>query len=76
MPLQAEAQKLYKEMLRVSSQFKDPNFKAYFVRIANDDFTSKPTDAFLTAQRNNLELLKRQTTVHNMYYSEEFTARR
>lgn len=76
MPLQAEAQKLYKEIIRVASQFKDPNFKAYFTRIANDDFRSTPSDAFLTAQRNNLELLKRQTTVQNMYYSEDFTARR
>ena len=68
---------LYSNLRRAASRFKDPNFKAYFSRIVKDDFkTAAPTEEFLQTQRKNLEMLNRQHTIQNMYYSEDFTTKR
>jgi len=69
-------EKIYRELLRLSSQFKDANLRSYFTRITVDDFKAAHTPDFLKAQEKNLELLKRQTEIQNMYYSDDFTARR
>jgi len=68
---------LYRDLLRAASRFKDPNFKAYFTRIVKDDFkTSSPSEDFQATQRKNLELLNRQHTIQNMYFSEDFSTKR
>ena len=72
---------LYKELSKVASSFKDKNFREYFVRITRDDFdrfSQNPSDeaAFLKKQAENLEVLKRQTCIQNMYFSESFSVRR
>jgi hypothetical protein len=72
---------LYKELSKVASSFKDKNFREYFVRITRDDFdrfSQNPSGeaAFLKKQEENLEVLKRQTCIQNMYFSESFSVRR
>ena len=76
MTVQVEAQKLLKQMLKVASEFKDPNFRSYFTRITADDFKTAPTQPFLDNQRANLETLQRQVLVQNLYFSDEFSVKR
>ena len=78
MSLKAEASNLLKNLLTESSKLKDPNFRAYFYRIAESDFktTPAPTAEFLAAQTKNLEILTRQVAIQNMYFSEEFSTSR
>ena len=77
MGLSKELQVLYKNLLRVAGDFKDPNFKSYFTRIIKDDFkTINASDSFQKTQEKNLEMLTRQQTIQNMYFSETFTTKR
>jgi len=77
MPLADQAKKLYHSIKKTSSLFKDPNFKAYFSRTATEDFRSAvPTEEFLKTQEANLEVLRRQVKIQNMYYSEDFSTKR
>ena len=75
------ARTLYKELSEVAKSFKDKNFREYFSRIAKDDFqqfSRNPVDeaGFVKKQQENLEVLKRQTCIQNMYFSEGFSVRR
>ncbi len=72
--------RLYKDILKAASSFKDKNFREYFTRIAKDDFErvskTMPEQDFLVNQNQNLEVLKRQAEIQNMYYTETFTVKR
>ena len=72
--------RLYKDMIKVVTSFKDKNFREYFSRIVKDDFErvskTMPEDEFMSKQTQNLEVLKRQCEIQNMYYTENFTVRR
>jgi len=72
--------RLYKDILKAASSFKDKNFREYFTRIAKDDFErvskTMPEQEFLVKQNQNLEVLKRQAEIQNMYYTETFTVKR
>ena len=67
-------------MIKVVTSFKDKNFREYFSRIVKDDFErvskTMPEDEFMSKQTQNLEVLKRQCEIQNMYYTENFTVRR
>ena len=71
---------LYRDILRASHSLKDKNFREYFVRIARDDFrvvrNSAEEKDFIKQQIENLEVMKRQSIVQNMYYTENFTVKR
>jgi len=71
---------VYKDILKAASSFKDKNFREYFTRIAKDDFEriskTVPEEEFLRKQSANLEVLKRQVEIQNMYYTESFTVKR
>ena len=72
--------RLYKDVLKAASSFKDKNFREYFTRITKDDFerVSKiiPEAEFVSKQQANLEVLRRQAEIQNMYYTESFTVKR
>ncbi len=72
--------RLYKDMIKVVTSFKDKNFREYFTRIVKDDFErvskTMPEDEFLCKQTQNLEVMKRQIEIQNMYFTENFTVRR
>jgi hypothetical protein len=72
--------RLYKDMIKVVTSFKDKNFREYFSRIVKDDFErvskTMPENEFLSKQAQNLEVMKRQCEIQNMYYTENFTVRR
>ena len=67
---------LYREMLRTASSIKDVNFREYFLRIVKDDFRKTHTSDFIAMQTRNLEMLKRQSLVQNMYFSNSFATKR
>lgn len=68
---------LYRSLRRQAQQFKDENFREYFTRIVKDDFRKAPhSEEFLKKQRENLEILKRQTVIEGFYFREEFDVRR
>ena len=72
--------KLYKDVLKAASSFKDKNFREYFTRITKDDFDrvskTMAEEDFIRKQTQNLEVLKRQAEIQNMYYTESFTVKR
>ncbi len=78
--------KLYKRIVKTAGEFKDRNFREYFTRIAKSDFESflKPAGEveaekvaqLLKSQKENLGVLKRQTVIHNMYYTNHFDIKR
>ena len=72
--------KLYKDVLKAASSFKDKNFREYFTRITKDDFErvskTMAEEDFVRKQTQNLEVLKRQAEIQNMYYTESFTVKR
>ncbi len=76
----APVKQLYRELLRTSKSLKDKNFREYFVRITRDDFrTVRPKLSepdFIKSQTENLQVLKRQSLVQNLYYSESFSVNR
>lgn len=72
---------LYRELFQVARSFKDRNFREYFSRITRDDFrkfSRRASDetSFLQNQRENLEVLKRQSCIQNMYFSDSFSVKR
>lgn len=73
-------QQLYRDLLHASSSLKDKNFREYFLRITKDDFRTirpKMTESeFVEKQLENLKVLRRQSTIHNMYYTDSFTVSR
>ena len=78
--------RLYRDLRETSRKFQDDNFRAYFLRIARDDFRAFekkkiPGDSpvlaeFISEQQNNLSVLKRQTVIENFYYRPEFNSKR
>ena len=72
--------KLYKDVLKAASSFKDKNFREYFTRITKDDFErvskTMAEEDFVRKQTQNLDVLKRQAEIQNMYYTESFTVKR
>mmetsp|Transcript_59892 Transcript_59892/g.68097 ORF Transcript_59892/g.68097 Transcript_59892/m.68097 type:complete len:83 (+) Transcript_59892:57-305(+) len=68
--------KLFRETLRASREFRDYNFRSYFWRRNVDDFRKAATlkdeteiKAFLEKKSENLEMLKRQTIIQNLYHT-------
>jgi hypothetical protein len=79
----SQVRNLYKQIVSTASSFRDTNFREYFVRVAQDDFKAfesakgKVNEAdFVAKQLENLEVLKRQSVIQNMYYSDSFAVRR
>ena len=77
----AQLRRMYKDLLKTAGSLHDKNFREYFVRITKDDFrrfarNGKEESDFVEAQQANLESLKRQSVIHNMYYSESFSVKR
>ena len=77
-------QALRKTIVSTASKFKDTNYRAYFIRRANEDF-----DAFLSKDRSDAEvaeftkkmeshkaMLDRQSTIDQMYHSDTFDTKR
>mmetsp|Transcript_6179 Transcript_6179/g.14766 ORF Transcript_6179/g.14766 Transcript_6179/m.14766 type:complete len:88 (-) Transcript_6179:63-326(-) len=74
-----EVTHLYRQVLRAAGSFSDYNFRAYFLRRARDDFRgfglrwqrgsidAAGTDAFLQDANETLGMLKRQSTLSQMY---------
>jgi hypothetical protein len=73
---------LHRELMKIASSFKDRNFRVYFSRIIEDDFSQfdKRSGAdeaqFLRDQQAHLDILQRQVPIQNMYYSENFSVKR
>ena len=72
---------LYRQLVVAAKSFKDRNFREYFLRITRDDFRKARPDnsdlsVFMTKQQSNLEGLKRQVLVQNMFFSEGFSVKR
>ncbi|ADM12299.1 uncharacterized protein Eint_091710 [Encephalitozoon intestinalis ATCC 50506] len=72
---------LYKDLESVILQFKSPAFGNYFLKKAKEEFdnisiqTSKQKDEgaierYLKDQGELLDVLRRQTTIYNMFYDE------
>ncbi|CAD8173970.1 unnamed protein product [Paramecium pentaurelia] len=65
--------KLYKQVLRAGNQFKDYNFREYVIRRAKQDFRELKNNPDLNNKviqkyTTELEVIKRQTIVQNLYY--------
>ena len=65
---------LYKTMLRESQKFVDKNYRSYAIRRVRDGFKdgAKETDeskvqANIIKAKDNLVIIKRQTTIGNMF---------
>ena len=65
---------LYKTMLRESEKFVDKNYRSYAIRRVRDGFKqgAKETepikiDANITYAKNNLEVIRRQSTVGHLF---------
>ena len=65
---------LYKTMLRESQKFVDKNYRSYAIRRVRDGFKegAKETDeakvqANITKAKDNLIIIKRQTTIGNLF---------
>ncbi|KAG5860407.1 hypothetical protein KMI_01g00410 [Encephalitozoon hellem] len=72
---------LYKSLKAVILQFKSPAFGSYFLKKARDEYDSinakfcegkdeKAIEKYLKEQGELLEILKRQTTIYNMFYDD------
>lgn len=63
---------LYRDILRQSYSFGHYNFREYFVRRTRDQFRANITvndnTAFYNEALKDLQLLKRQATISNMYH--------
>lgn len=56
---------LYRSFMKVSRQFKDYNFRHFFIRKAREDF--KLGTLTLEEAKSELEVLKRQVIIQNLY---------
>ncbi|KAE8740725.1 hypothetical protein FOCC_FOCC013745 [Frankliniella occidentalis] len=75
--LRNEVLRLYKSLLREGSKFSSYNFRMYALRKVKDDFREhkcetdpKKIEAFLTFGKENLDVIKRQVMVGNLYRTE------
>ncbi|CAE6954359.1 ISD11 [Symbiodinium sp. CCMP2592] len=81
-----EAMQMYRHTLRASRAFTDYNFRHYFARRAREDFRAlfgrqsqadEPRrQAFLEQAKTNLEMLKRQSVISQMYTATPPTTQR
>mmetsp|Transcript_104344 Transcript_104344/g.248305 ORF Transcript_104344/g.248305 Transcript_104344/m.248305 type:complete len:86 (-) Transcript_104344:98-355(-) len=72
-----EAFRVYRQTLRAAGQFTDYNFRHYFARRAREDFRAffsqerqaddASREAFMQKAKSNLEMLKRQSVISQMY---------
>ncbi|KAK9447584.1 uncharacterized protein V1518DRAFT_407107 [Limtongia smithiae] len=69
---------LYRSMLRTSRLFSDYNFREYALRRTRDAFRAhrdaadpRAVETFLNEAESQLALLKRQTTISQMYQSQK-----
>jgi hypothetical protein len=67
---------LYKRLLRESAKFNDNNYRSYAIRRVRDGFKqcTKETepvkiDANISYAKNSLEIIKRQSTIGNLFGS-------
>ena len=73
---------IYRKALIAAKSYKDKNFREYFVRITKDDFRNKKSESdksselWLSRKIEELEALKRQATIQNMFFSEGFSVKR
>jgi hypothetical protein len=70
---------LFRSLKAQASKFKDENFREYFNRIIRDDFKKAGplmSEEFIKQQKENLEILKRQTTIEGFYFREAFDVKR
>ena len=56
---------LYRSYMKVSRQFKDYNFRHFFIRKAREDF--KLGSLTIDEAKSELEVLKRQVIIQNLY---------
>ncbi|GMM32515.1 Isd11 protein [Martiniozyma asiatica (nom. inval.)] len=63
---------LYRAFIRTSNQFQNYNFKAYFLRKTRADFraSGEMTPELYQKALQDLQVLKRQATVSQMYHSD------
>ena len=67
---------LYKNLLKEARKFSDYNYREYFVRRIQDTFrnhmiTVVRIEKLIADGNRNLEMLKRQTAIDNMYHSKD-----
>lgn len=74
MPSKAKILSLYRSILKVGSDFHDYNFRKYIIRRAIQEFhknqflkTSEEIQNFYKNGLDELEMLKRQKIVQNLY---------
>mmetsp|Transcript_56932 Transcript_56932/g.106787 ORF Transcript_56932/g.106787 Transcript_56932/m.106787 type:complete len:88 (+) Transcript_56932:79-342(+) len=83
-----EAMQTYRHTLRAARAFTDYNFRHYFARRAREDFRASygrqsqekmdesSRQAFLEKAKTNLEMLRRQSVVSQMYSAAAPSTRR
>jgi hypothetical protein len=69
---------LYKELLKEGRKFRSYNFREYAVRRIRDEFKENQNVAdpskiqsFISKGKQQLESLRRQTVINNLYYQQE-----
>ncbi|CAH2451283.1 Cysteine desulfurase [Komagataella phaffii CBS 7435] len=71
---QAQVLNLYRTFLRYSNNFENYNFRNYFIRKTKDSFRAnrsieeKDIPEFLLKAQKDLQVLKRQSTISQMYH--------
>ncbi|AFN83785.1 hypothetical protein EROM_091690 [Encephalitozoon romaleae SJ-2008] len=72
---------LYKNLESVILQFKSPAFGSYFLKKAKDEYNDiytrscgkkdeRAIERYLKDQEELLDILRRQTTIYNMFYDD------
>ncbi|XP_026271416.1 LYR motif-containing protein 4-like [Frankliniella occidentalis] len=81
--LRNEVLRLYKSLLREGSKFSNYNFRMYALRKVRDEFKEhkletdpKKIEAFLTFGKENLDVVKRQVMVANLYRTDNLVIER
>jgi hypothetical protein len=69
---------LYKQLLKVSSGWKNYNFREYSIRRTKEEFRKNKAvtdpaaiEQLLAKARENLEVIRRQSLISNMYAKEQ-----
>ncbi|EOB13603.1 hypothetical protein NBO_65g0007 [Nosema bombycis CQ1] len=78
----SKAVEIYNSLLEIVKEFKSPAYKNFFIRKANEDFStlknvsengkkSCVVDKYIEEQKDLIDVMKRQTVIYNMFYDEK-----
>lgn len=80
--LPSTAVEIYNSLLKTVGEFKSPAYRNFFTRKANEDFKNLKdvsndgkkvcvVEKYIEAQRDLIDIMKRQSLIYNMFYDDK-----